>query len=1140
MFPFWDIAVAPVLQAAGARRVVEIGALRGETTAFMLNELGSESELHVIDPVPVFDPSEHEQRFPGRYIFHRALSLDVLPDLPAMDAALIDGDHNWYTVYNELKALSDTARKADQPLPVMILHDVGWPYGRRDLYYVPEQIPEDHRQPYEQKGMVPGVSELVESGGLNPTNCNATHEGGPRNGVMTAVDDFIAEYDRTVRLVFLPAYFGLAIVVEEALLAQRPELGEKLDWLESSEGQAALVEMAESVRIDSLMVQHNVFYTDRERTSTAGRRYLGLLKGALLNEHYLEQEVRISYLLECLDRGIPPRPEALRDPGRQLTEELEQLRTARTAGVRHDDANPVGSAFPYTPIGRERLDRLEDLLETIHAEDVAGDLVDVGTGRGGVAMLFRGFLEAYGITVPRVWVVDRFRARPLDSQYDAPPPTDDEPTDPADESAPASSGTHAWDVVGGPGLPELQGDLNSVREGFHRFGLLDDQVRFVPGSDLSVVDAAPIDKVALIHIGADADFDVEGILTRLYPRLSLGGFVVIDGVADQHRRAAIDAIRAHLGSTEPIHALDHGTLSWRKTETAKATGEGDEPSVLDEAALADRPAGPVLAPPRGWIPTDLTVVVVFYNMKREAARTLHSLSRAYQRGLGDITYDVVVVDNGSKPEQKLDEAFVQSFGREFRFVDMGEDARPSPIPALNRGIAEGKGTNFALMIDGAHVLTPGVLRHGLSGLRTYEPAVVATQQWYVGPGDQADVVAEGYDKDYEDKLFETINWPADGYKLFDIGHFIGNRDWFDGMWESNCVFVPRAQLEQAGGFDERFSMPGGGYANLDLYERIGASPDVTVVSILGEGSFHQVHGGTTTNLAGEETRHATLGGYSEHYTDMQGRSFRGNAKPVHYVGSMPREAARTKARRRVSPNLFSLHAPDQEGGVPVKASPLPDDLWSEFTESYWNTLKWRQTHWMGRRLAKLPGDMVILQEIVHSVRPDWIIHTGTANGGLDWFLATICDLIDHGQIVSVDRKLADDLPEHPRIHYVEGEAHLTNTRGKVMEITGADPHTMVILGSKASSARTSAEYHNFEDLVSKDSYLVIEDTIVGGHPVWPNFGVGPFEARKGVTEVRGDFVADTTLEKYGLSFNPTGYLKRVRKTSKRRFMRKKK
>jgi hypothetical protein len=141
MFPLWDVAIAPVLTAIGARRVVEIGALRGETTVRMLEALGPEAELHVIDPVPEFDPAEHEQAFPGRYVFHRAPSLEVLPSLPVMDAALIDGDHNWYTVRNELQLLADVARKEGAPLPVMIMHDVGWPYGRRDLYYAPERIP---------------------------------------------------------------------------------------------------------------------------------------------------------------------------------------------------------------------------------------------------------------------------------------------------------------------------------------------------------------------------------------------------------------------------------------------------------------------------------------------------------------------------------------------------------------------------------------------------------------------------------------------------------------------------------------------------------------------------------------------------------------------------------------------------------------------------------------------------------------------------------------------------------------------------------------------------------------------------------------------------------------------------------------
>jgi len=192
MYPFWNKIVEPVLQAAGARRVVEIGALRGDTTVRLLELLGPESELHVIDPVPIFDPTEHARRFPGRYVFHRDISHNVLPDLPPADAALIDGDHNWFTVYHELRMLRETAGKSGTPMPLLIMHDVCWPYGRRDLYYAPERIPEEFRQSHDTRGILPGRKELVQDGGLNQQLENAVEEGGPRNGVMTALDVFVA------------------------------------------------------------------------------------------------------------------------------------------------------------------------------------------------------------------------------------------------------------------------------------------------------------------------------------------------------------------------------------------------------------------------------------------------------------------------------------------------------------------------------------------------------------------------------------------------------------------------------------------------------------------------------------------------------------------------------------------------------------------------------------------------------------------------------------------------------------------------------------------------------------------------------------------------------------------------------------
>ena len=165
MYPLWDEVISPVLMASGARRLVEIGALRGENTRFLLENLGDDVELHVIDPVPEFDPAEHEQRFGGRYIFHRDISHNVLPDLPPVDVALVDGDHNWFTVYHELGMLARTAAEHGTLLPVLILHDVGWPYGRRDLYYAPERIPDEDRQPYAPAGDAAGAEGPHEATG---------------------------------------------------------------------------------------------------------------------------------------------------------------------------------------------------------------------------------------------------------------------------------------------------------------------------------------------------------------------------------------------------------------------------------------------------------------------------------------------------------------------------------------------------------------------------------------------------------------------------------------------------------------------------------------------------------------------------------------------------------------------------------------------------------------------------------------------------------------------------------------------------------------------------------------------------------------------------------------------------------------
>ena len=162
MYRFWKSLTLPLLEAFKPNLVVEIGAKDGSNTKLLWNFCREQSSvLHVIDPAPSFSKEDIcDMKETQKVILHKKLSLEVLPDIHNIDAALIDGDHNWYTVYNELKTLMDLSRQDKRPFPLVLLHDVSWPYARRDLYYNPETIPTEFRNEYDRKGIIPGNTEL--------------------------------------------------------------------------------------------------------------------------------------------------------------------------------------------------------------------------------------------------------------------------------------------------------------------------------------------------------------------------------------------------------------------------------------------------------------------------------------------------------------------------------------------------------------------------------------------------------------------------------------------------------------------------------------------------------------------------------------------------------------------------------------------------------------------------------------------------------------------------------------------------------------------------------------------------------------------------------------------------------------------
>jgi GT2 family glycosyltransferase len=250
----WPQLIRPLLERLEPRTVVEVGVAAGENTRNLLAFCHARGAvLHAVDPEPQFDVDAVAAAFPDAFVFHRARSLDALPGLTQIDAVLIDGDHNWYTVFHELLALEETAGDA---YPLVLLHDVGWPYGRRDLYYRPDDIPALYRQPHAKTGLRPPGTDLPPV--LNADLDNALEEGRPLSGVLTAVEDFLARSHVALELTIVPGLHGLGILAPASRLDGRPALREFVDGLCSVPGLLDQLEEVERHRIvaETLSLSH--------------------------------------------------------------------------------------------------------------------------------------------------------------------------------------------------------------------------------------------------------------------------------------------------------------------------------------------------------------------------------------------------------------------------------------------------------------------------------------------------------------------------------------------------------------------------------------------------------------------------------------------------------------------------------------------------------------------------------------------------------------------------------------------------------------------------------------------------------------------------------------------------------------------
>jgi hypothetical protein len=279
----------------------------------------------------------------------------------------------------------------------------------------------------------------------------------------------------------------------------------------------------------------------------------------------------------------------------------------------------------------------------------------------------------------------------------------------------------------------------------------------------------------------------------------------------------------------------------------------------------------------------LSVVLVAYDMARELPRTLRSLRAEHQTSIDGSEYELIVIDNGSP--RPLEEA-LPAAGRTTVRSRRLTAASSSPAPAANVGLEMASGDLVGLMIDGARIASPGLFASALSAARLAERPVIATLGWHLGSGSHMEAETTGYDTEAEDRLLAESGWEEDGYRLFAFSSFAASsrRGWFGPLSESNTLFMPRSMWEELDGVDERFELPGGGLANHDLFHRACSLSDAQLIVLLGEGTFHQTHGGAATS------GRITWAQAREEYEAVHGRPFAPPANEPLYVGHVPKAA----------------------------------------------------------------------------------------------------------------------------------------------------------------------------------------------------------------------------------------------------------
>jgi hypothetical protein len=199
----------------------------------------------------------------------------------------------------------------------------------------------------------------------------------------------------------------------------------------------------------------------------------------------------------------------------------------------------------HTMIGLKRLENIQSCTEDVLVNAVPGDLIETGVWRGGATILMRAILRAHGVEDRSVWVADSFAGLP--------------PPDAANYPRDRGKKLHTFE--------ELAVPLEEVKANFERYGLLDDQVRFLKGWFKDTLPQAPIERLAVLRLDGDMYESTMDALVHLYPKLSVGGYLIVDDYgAIRVCREAVHDYREEHGIREEIQSIDWSGIFWQRTE----------------------------------------------------------------------------------------------------------------------------------------------------------------------------------------------------------------------------------------------------------------------------------------------------------------------------------------------------------------------------------------------------------------------------------------------------------------------------------------------------------------------------------------------------------------------------------------------